>query len=189
MSGSAFSSERERRYWLLSLASVAAIYLSLGYMPQFAGFLREAGLLVPVFVVGMVLILAAVAAAAISAKLGGIEIAVILGIVAIYALALVRIELVEERTHLLEYGIVALFILEALSERAQNLGRPPLVPVLAVLLASAVGLVDELIQGTLPNRVFDWRDVGFNVLAAILAVGSVSIFRFVRARRQKTRHR
>ena len=43
----------------------------------------------------------------------------------------------------------------------------------------AVGAVDELIQWGLPNRVGDWRDVGFNSAAGLLGtlVGVVLFWR------------
>ena len=35
-----------------------------------------------------------------------------------------------------------------------------------------LGWLDEGIQWLLPNRVYDIRDVGFNALAAVMAVGA-----------------
>ena len=44
------------------------------------------------------------------------------------------------------------------------------VPMIAVVLASAIGIVDELIQLIIPSRVFDPIDIGFNVFAAVMGV-------------------
>ena len=40
----------------------------------------------------------------------------------------------------------------------------------AFAAASAVGFVDEAVQHFLPNRVFDWYDVGLNSAAALLGL-------------------
>jgi len=72
-----------------------------------------------------------------------------------------------ERTHLLEYGVAAW-----LSWRAIG----PLVPGpvagygAAAALAAAIGYGDELVQGILPGRYYDLRDVAMNALGALLGV-------------------
>jgi hypothetical protein len=100
------------------------------------------------------------------------EIGAALGVVFAYWMALVRAGSWEERTHLLEYGIVAALIHQAFLERQRN-GRPVPMPAATAVAATAVlGLVDECIQAALPNRVFDIRDVGFNALAGFLVVAA-----------------
>ena len=60
---------------------------------------------------------------------------------------------VEERLHFLVFG-------------AFGLAAGRAFPVaLAVTLGVAAAGLDELLQGWLPDRVGDWRDVGFNLLA------------------------
>ena len=54
--------------------------------------------------------------------------------------------------------------------------------VLAIAIAGSVGVIDELIQALLPNRVFDPRDILFNVVAAVLAVGAIKALRWARHR-------
>ena len=72
-----------------------------------------------------------------------------------------------ERTHLPEYGLVALLSWRALT---------PLVPgtasgyAAAAVLGTLIGYGDELIQGLLPNRVYDLRDVGMNAVGAVLGI-------------------
>jgi len=69
------------------------------------------------------------------------------------------------RIHLLEYGLLAVLILRALPRR-RGVG-----PFLAAFAAAAtVGLADETVQHFLPNRVFDWYDVGLNFAAALLGL-------------------
>ena len=71
----------------------------------------------------------------------------------VYLMVLLRMALAE-RSHLIEYGVVASFIYEAL----------------AVLATGAVGVLDEGIQVFLPSRVFDPVDMLFNALAGVMAV-------------------
>ncbi len=71
----------------------------------------------------------------------------------------------EERLHFLQYGVMALLARRVLVRLA-----PARQYGLAVLMAAAFGLGDELIQGALPDRVYDSLDVLVNVLAAVLAL-------------------
>ncbi len=97
----------------------------------------------------------------------------------------VRMGSYEERTHLIEYGIVALLIHAALNERAMRSPHVPAPAILAVTIACFLGVLDELIQALLPTRVFDPRDILFNTLAAILAVGAIKALRWARQRAGK----
>ena len=95
----------------------------------------------------------------------------------------VRMENPQERTHLIEYGVLAAFIYEALAERVRNGRGIPLPSVLAVFATTLLGLLDEGIQVLIPNRVFDIRDVGFNALAGLIAVAASVALAWVRKRR------
>ena len=90
-----------------------------------------------------------------NARPGGVEVAVALGVTAAYLLVFLRMASLEERSHLIEYGVVGVFIYEALAERASQGRRVPALPLLAVLATAALGLLDECIQAFLPSRVFD----------------------------------
>ena len=71
----------------------------------------------------------------------------------------------EESVHFVEYGVLSALLFTALSFRIRN----SLVYVLAFLIASIVGGLDEAVQRITPNRVFDYRDIGFNAAAVLLA--------------------
>ncbi|RLJ70441.1 VanZ like protein [Hydrogenivirga caldilitoris] len=70
----------------------------------------------------------------------------------------------EERIHFLEYGVLGFLFVKAFNStdfRALTV---------SVLLASGVGVLDEVIQGFLPNRVGDIRDAFMNVAGGFLGV-------------------
>ena len=73
-----------------------------------------------------------------------------------------------ERIHLVQYAGLGVLVGQAVP--IDNWRRFPTV----ALIACAVGLGDEAIQYVLPERVFDWRDVGFNALAG--TVGALADF-------------
>ena len=182
-SSSMFTSGRERRLWAWTLAVVVAIYSTLGLARTLAGVLREEGVLVASFALGMLLVGATVLVQGLRRRPGAAEIGIALGIGAAYFMVLVRMALPEERTHLIEYGVVAVFIHEALKERVEQ-GRPVPIPALiAVVAASVVGVIDECVQAFLPSRVFDPEDILFNVLAAMMAVTSSVALSWARSRR------
>ncbi len=71
----------------------------------------------------------------------------------------------EEAIHLLEYGILAALIYRAIRP------TPTDVAVLgaAALLTTVLGVVDEAIQWITPSRYWDFRDIGLNATAAVMA--------------------
>lgn len=171
-SASLFASARERRLWAWTLAVVLAIYSTLGLARTLAGMLRDEGLLVAAFAIGMALVGATVLVLGLRKRPGAAEIGIALGIATAYYMVMVRMALPEERTHLIEYGVVAVFIHEALKERTAQGRHVPVPALVAVVAASVVGTIDECIQAFLPSRVFDTEDILFNFLAATMAVVS-----------------
>lgn len=91
---------------------------------------------------------------------------------------------IAERTHLIEYGVVAILIYAALTERASQGRRVPILALLAILATALIGILDECIQAFSPNRVFDPQDMLFNVLAAIMSV--IALMALAWARRRVT---
>jgi len=177
-----FCSRREKRLWLWTLAVVAAIYATLGLAGLLAPALGDTGLPEALFLSGAVLVGAAIVVHGVRARPGRAEIVVAVGVAAVYVLLLTRIGSAAERTHLIEYGVVAVLIHEALVERARQ-GRPvPTPALLAILAAAALGLLDECLQAFLPSRVFDPLDLLVNLIAATMAVVASSALAWVRRR-------
>ena len=178
-----FASKRERRLWAWTLAVVATIYSTLGLARTLAGSWGDSALGAGLFALCCVMILAIVVTRGLKRRPGGAEIGVAVGIAAVYLLVLARMSSPTERAHLIEYGVVALFIHEALMERVSQGRRVPAAALLAASLAILLGVIDEFIQLYLPSRVFDPVDIGFNVLAAVMAVTASSALGWVRKRR------
>lgn len=181
MARSLFSSRRERRLWMWTGAVVAVIYATLGFAGLLAEELGPARLDALLFLAGMVLVAATVLLGGLQPRPRGIDAAVVLGVVTVYLLALSRTSF-PERSHLIEYGVVALLVHAALAERAAGGRYVPLAPLLAVLATALIGALDECIQLFLPGRVFDPLDMLFNALAAGMAVGASIAVRWTRLR-------
>lgn len=180
---SLFASNRERRLWIWASLTVLAIYSTLGLARSLEGTLRAKGLLEASFILGVALIGIAIVIQGWKSRPGGYEIGLALGIAAVYFMVFVRMANPAERTHLLEYSVVALLINEALAERSKAGLQVKLQPLLVVLITSVIGLVDECIQLLLPSRIFDPRDILFNGLASALAVGAAYSLGWVRRRK------
>jgi VanZ family protein len=74
-----------------------------------------------------------------------------------------------ERFHLIEYGVVGFLALRA----TRHYFPTPADYGVALLLVFDIGFVDELIQGVLPDRVYDVRDVMTNGIAGLLGLLAV----------------
>ena len=108
-----------------------------------------------------------------------VEVGVALGIGVVYFLVFLRMA-IPERSHLMEYSVLAVFIYEALTERASRGRRVPVPALLAIGATSLLGALDECIQLTLPSRVFDLQDILFNVLASVMAVVAMAALSWAR---------
>ena len=177
-----FSSSRERRLWTWAAVVVVAIYSTLGLARRLADALAGTGVGESLFVLCFVVILVAIVTQGLKTKPTGPEIGVALGVAAAYLMVFVRMAVPTERSHLIEYGVVALIIHEALRERAGQGRHVPAPALLAVLATSLVGTLDECIQWFVPSRAFDRVDILFNVLAAVMAVAASGSLRWARRR-------
>ena len=155
---SLFTSDRERRLWLWTLAVMVAIYSTLGPARTLADALRERNLLEVSFALVLLLWWGPSPASWVKRRPGWREIGVALGVALAYLAMFLRMESPEERTHLIEYGIVAALIHQALLERVAQWPPVPVPAALTVAVTALLGLLDEGIQAMLPSRVFDVRD-------------------------------
>lgn len=170
--------DRERRWWRIAGGISLAIYLSLYPLQFLLDALRARGLLAPTVAACFALVAGGVVIWLVRRR-GGLRAWLALAVAGTLYLALMtRLEVVQERFHLLEYGALALVLRRALAESFARRWRGRALAWRAgggaILGAALVGWGDELIQALLPNRVYDLRDVGFNALAAALAIGTLA---------------
>ena len=164
-----FATRRERRLWTWTLALVLTIFATLGLASTLAEVLYNQGLSAVVFLTVMALVGLAILTQGLKTRPGGIEIGIGLGIAAVYLMVFLRLT-IPERSHLIEYGVVAVFIYEALTERASHGRFVPVPAILAILLSSMIGVIDEIVQLFLPSRHFDKDDILFNLLASSMSI-------------------
>ena len=161
---------------------MASIYLTLGLARTLADAFRGNRIGDGLFIVCCLMVLIAVVTQGLSRRPRGIEIAIAIGVAACYLLVFVRMTVQTERSHLIEYGVVALLVYEAFKERAKN-NRLSFSPaLLAIITTSGLGIFDECLQWFVPGRFFDLDDILFNEIAALGAVGTSSLLAWARKR-------
>ena len=162
------ASDRERLLWRLLLALVLAIYASAYFVEVVMLALRSRGLLGPTVLAMLIVCAAAALALAARARPRPAEVALLLAGGVAYVAMVRHLRILQERIHLIEYGAVAALAWAALRER-WGPGRGWRQPALgAFLITVAAGWGDELVQGLLPNRHYDLRDVATNAIAGAL---------------------
>ncbi|MCG8467569.1 MAG: VanZ family protein [Gemmatimonadetes bacterium] len=164
-----FLSRRERRLWLWAAASVLAIWATLPLSGILVELVSQRRMLDQTFFNLFVVLVAAIRWSGLERRPGRRELWVYAAVIGAYGMLFLRTGL-EERSHLFEYGLVGVFIYQALLERRRAGGSVRVPAVLAILITSLSGALDEGIQWFLPNRVFDPIDLGFNAFAALLSV-------------------
>ena len=180
-STSVFSSVRERRLWCCLLAVVFAIFSTLRLTPLLAEYFRDSVWLAVAFLLGMFLVASTILTQGLKTRPSGLGWGVGLGVATVFYMVLVRMAIPEQRSHLIEYGVVGVIVYEALAERAshRDVRHPGL---LAAAIATLVGVTDECIQFLLPNRVFELQDILFNSLACVTAVAASVMLGWMRRR-------
>lgn len=177
-----FRNSLERRLWLAAGGLLAAIYLTLAWVRPISEALRSWGLL-RATMIGIFVAVAAVAGWALArTRPGWREVAVLAPFAVFYVAVLSVMEQAEEAFHFVQYGAFAALVYAALAARRPE--RDDLVrPALGAMLVTAVaGWIDEGIQGLLPSRFYDLRDVGFNALAGVIASAAITAWRRTRRR-------
>jgi hypothetical protein len=171
---------RERRLWLAVAAAVAALFAALYPLQFVLDALRERNLL-RLAIALLFLLGAGIAVAALVRRRAPPGAWLVLAAAgALYAGFALAMAVPQERLHLVECGGLALLLRAALAEsfaRRRPGARGWSVDLWALGAATAIGWLDEGVQGILPNRMYDLRDVAFNALAAGLALGTAAAVR------------
>ncbi len=173
-----FTSIREKRLWFCVLLVLMAISLTLLFGGRAAQILNIQGYQELGFIGGMLLIAIMIFISGLRIKARKMEMVIWLGLTSVYLLLFVRLSL-PERTHLIEYSVLAIFVYQALWERAKHKNQilPPALT--AFIITVFCGFLDECIQLFIPSRVFDPRDILFNALSAGLAITTVGLISWI----------
>jgi hypothetical protein len=175
-----FHSARERRLWLAVVAAVALLLAAL-YPLQFVLDALRARNLLRLTIAGLFLVCAVAVLLALARRRAPLRTFLVVALAgAIYAGIALAMEVPQERLHLVEYGALALLARAAIAASAAVRAwreRVTNVDVWSLGLVTLIGWLDEAVQGALPNRQYDLRDVAFNALAAALALAAAAVVR------------
>jgi VanZ family protein len=155
-----------RRAQLLTICYVGIIYATLPVMRPILNFLKEnldeafsSGVYVLLFVVALGIIVLFL-----TERRGWKSFVLLFGILGVTASILPSIKYPEERVHFLEYAVLGVMLYFALRERIKGRKVFIWIPIIVFF----IGLGDEIIQGILPNRAYQFTDVVLNFCGGIL---------------------
>ena len=160
--------------WLVALAAAAAIFSTLWFGGRLAAELADRGLLEVasafLFLAGMILVATTVLVQGLVRKPSGINLVIAAGAATILLMLFLRTAVLAERSHLIEYAVLGVFVYAALAERAAAGRRVRFAWFWALALTTLIGALDEALQLLIPDRHFDPVDILFNFLAASFAI-------------------
>ena len=169
----AFRSNKEKRLWLCALIVLTAIFSTLALGRPLQEMLRDQNTQAVFFLLGMLLTGATIILHGLKTRPGKKEIAIWVGLAAVYIMFIFRLG-APERSHMIEYSVLAIFVHKAMMERLTDKNQVLKSAAIAFAVTVLIGAIDECIQLFLPNRVFDLVDIFFNSIAAFMAiVGSI----------------
>lgn len=166
---------KRKKYWLLSGLCVFAIYSTLSVVWEIYNALKDyvrVDLCMNLILAGA---LCGILALAVKERLwrSWKKAMALVGLMLTYIISASFIAYPVEKFHFLEYGILSYFFFEALAVDV----KPFKAAAGSLVLTSLVGLGDEVIQYFLPNRYFQWSDVGLNVYSGILGLCSTWVYK------------
>ena len=180
-----FKSKREKRLWLVTMLVVAAIFSTLLLGQPLQQLFSNQNFQAALFWLGMFLTAFLIIYHGLKSKSGNYIIGVYIGLFAVYIMLFLRLGLAE-RSHLIEYSVLAIFMHQALIERYKNDPKSFKPAFFAAAISCTIGVLDETIQLFIPDRVFDTNDILFNCLAVLGAIGSSMCLQWARNKIKKT---
>lgn len=174
-----FTSEREKKLWIITLLIVAAIFGTLFLGQPLEQFLRSQDVQAVLFLTGMIMVTVSVVGHGLKKRPSTSLLAAVIGLAAVYLMFFFRLG-APERSHLIEYSALAVVLHEVLLERSRNSTWPKYPVLAALVLGVLIGAFDEGLQWCFPLRRFDPLDIIFNSSAVAMALGASLILRWVR---------
>lgn len=164
--------------WLILIVYVTLIYSTLYITPNFARLLS--GLLGKNFVLAVnIFVISAVIAVTglFYSKIKAMPLSFYVKLTAIFSLYLFFIlrwtNIPAEKIHLIEYGFLSYLVLRVMSGVRSSAAQY----LYTILIVSAIGCGDELIQKCLTNRVCDPKDMALNAISGILGLALIGILK------------
>ncbi|MBV9080047.1 MAG: VanZ family protein [Elusimicrobia bacterium] len=146
---------------------VGLIYATLPVAPAPLAFLRAHGMLRITLDFAFAACGLAVAALLYFRRAGAWRYAALVGVVVAYASVARHVRLPEEQVHFIQYGLVGVLFFRAVSLHER---RRPVAFALALVIAVVAGALDEFIQGHVPNRHYDPRDIYLDAVSSFLGL-------------------
>ncbi len=174
-----FKSPREKRFWIYALFVLIAIFSTLVFGRPLLRILGNQNIQAVIFMLGMFLVGITILVHGLKIRPGKTELTIWLGLVAVYLMFFLRLGL-PERSHLIEYSVLAIFVHKALIERTSQENQALKPALCAFIVTFIIGVLDECIQILIPDRVFDTDDILFNGLVVLMAIGTSMILTWIR---------
>ncbi|SFR51884.1 VanZ like family protein [Robiginitalea myxolifaciens] len=166
-----FTSQKERRLWMWAFLTMLAIFATLFLGGRVIDFMVNKRIIEQSTFYLFLLLVFAFILSGFKNLNRRYEYWIYAGALAVFAMAVLRMGLsVSERSHMVEYGLLAILIYKALMERKKQDDAVTYPFLFAIVITGMIGTIDECIQYFLPYRVFDFFDIGFNFFAAFLGV-------------------
>lgn len=157
-----------KKDWLIAIGYVGFIYATLGVVRTPVSYLRSHGLLrlslgflYLACVVSLLLLMIR------NQESSPWRYAMLCSICFTYFLVGKHVNTPEEQIHFFQYGLVGVFFARAVSHHTKPYWK---IFLAALILATLAGWIDERLQGLLPNRHYDIRDVYLNFVSAFLGL-------------------
>ncbi|WP_420319202.1 VanZ family protein [Ekhidna sp.] len=181
-----FKTAKEKRFWFWSLIVTLTIFSTLFIGRPLQNLLGDQDIQAMIFVSGMILVGVLMLVNGIRNKPNTYEWLIWIGLAAVYMMLFLRLG-IPERSHLIEYSVLAIFIHNALIERMGLEKQHGKLALFAFLCTFSVGVIDESIQLFLPHRVFDINDIVFNGFVSACAIGSHVGIQWIRKMKKERR--
>ena len=176
-----FASPKEKALWFSALVVAITIFSTLFVGQPFERLLRDQNTQAILFLSGMLLVGVVIMMHGLRKKSNKIQITIMVGLAAVYVMFFFRLG-APERSHLIEYSVLSIFVYSALIERVGHGNQKLLQALVAFSISFAIGVIDEFIQLFIPSRVFDTQDIFFNGMVSAMAIGSTMVLTWIRKR-------
>ncbi|NNE31816.1 MAG: VanZ family protein [Winogradskyella sp.] len=166
-----FTSKKERHFWFWAFMVFIAIFSTLFLGGQLFDLLVRQGVLEQTTFFLFLLLVLVFLLSGWQHKAQKLNNLFYLGVICVYGMAILRMNItIAERSHIFEYGLLAILIYHALHERKKN-GIPlKYLTLKAIIITGTIGTLDEVIQIVIPYRIFDIIDIAFNFFASAFGV-------------------